>query len=109
VETSLTLGAGNTQVLWLVFCASAAPIYSSFRILYDIGWTYVILAEVVNSRRGVGYMIEAARKFLDFDRVYAGIIAIGLAAFIFRWILRSSEKLLFPWLRAPKAARKGEA
>ena len=109
VETSLTLGAGKKQVLWLVFCASAAPIYSSFRILYDIGWTYVILAEVVNSRKGVGYMIEAARKFLDFDRVYAGIIAIGLAAFAFRWILRSSEKLLFPWLRVPKSARKGAA
>lgn len=118
IETALTLGANHRQILWLVFRASLPPIYSSFRILYDIGWTYVILAEVVNSRRGVGYMIEAARKFLEFDRVYAGIIAIGLAAFAFRWLLRSSEKLLFPWQRvvrlaeataAPVKSKKGAA
>lgn len=119
IETALTLGANQRQILWLVFRASFAPVYSSFRILYDIGWTYVILAEVVNSRKGVGYMIEAARKFLAFDRVYAGIIAIGLAAFLFRWVLRSSEKLLFPWQRvtrladasgaSAKSAKKGRA
>ena len=42
---------------------------------------------MVNARKGVGYMVEAARKVLDFERVYAGIIAIGLAAFLFRWLL----------------------
>ncbi len=109
IETALTLGAKKLQVLWLVFCASFPPIYGSFRILYDIGWTYVILAEVVNSRKGIGYMIESARKFLDFDRVYAGIIAIGLAAFLFRWLLKMSEHWLFPWQKvATRAAGKEE-
>lgn len=62
----------------------------------------MILAEIVNSRKGVGYMIEAARKMLDFDRVYAGIIAIGVAAFLFRWLLKQSEQWLFPWQRVSK-------
>lgn len=97
IETAVTLGANRLQVLWVIFCASFPSIYGSFRILYDIGWTYVILAEMVNSRKGVGYMIETARKFLNFDLVYAGIIAIGLAAFLFRWLLKLSEKWLFPW------------
>jgi len=56
----------------------------------------VILAEIVNARRGVGYMVEAARKVLDFDRVYAGIIAIGIAAFLFRWLLTVFEKGTLP-------------
>ncbi len=46
----------------------------------------MILAEMLNARKGVGYMVEAARKVLDFDRVYAGIIAIGIAAFLFRFL-----------------------
>jgi len=54
---------------------------------------------MVNARKGVGYMVEAARKVLDIDRVYAGIIAIGLAAFLFRWILTLLERQLFPWRR----------
>lgn len=99
LETAFTLGAKTHHALWLLFRASFPGIFSSFRILYDIGWTYVILAEMVNSRKGVGYMVEAARKVLDFERVYAGIIAIGVAAFLFRWLLKVLEQKLFPWQR----------
>ncbi len=97
LETAYTLGAKMPQTLWLMFRASFPGVFGSFRILYDIGWTYVILAEMVNARKGVGYMIEAARKVLDFERVYAGIIAIGVAAFLFRWLLTVAEAKLFPW------------
>jgi NitT/TauT family transport system permease protein len=99
IETALTLGAKRRNLLWLMFRASFPAIFGSFRILYDIGWTYVILAEMVNARKGVGYMVEAARKVLDYDRVYAGIIAIGLAAFFFRYLLTLLEAWLFPWRR----------
>ena len=103
LETAYTLGAKRRHVLWLMFRASFPAIFSSFRILYDIGWTYVILAEMVNARKGVGYMVEAARKVLDFERVYAGIIAIGIAAFLFRFLLTLLERRLFPWRQAAPA------
>jgi ABC-type nitrate/sulfonate/bicarbonate transport system permease component len=100
LETAYTLGAKRRHALWLLFRASFPAVFGSFRILYDIGWTYVILAEMVNARKGVGYMVEAARKVLDFERVYAGIIAIGIAAFLFRCLLTFLERRLFPWRRA---------
>ncbi len=104
LETAYTLGARRRHALWLIFRASFPAIFGSFRILYDIGWTYVILAEMVNARKGVGYMVEAARKVLDFERVYAGIIAIGLAAFLFRTLLAWLERRLFPWRRTVRPA-----
>src|SRR5271167_5010998 len=104
LETAYTLGAKRRQILWLIFRASFPGIFGSFRILYDIGWTYVILAEMVNARRGVGYMVEAARKVLDFERVYAGIIAIGFAAFLFRAFLTFLERRLFPWRQVSRPA-----
>ena len=100
LETAYTLGAKKRHALWLIFRACFPSIFASFRILYDIGWTYVILAEMVNARKGVGYMVEAARKVLDFERVYAGIIAIGIAAFLFRFLLTFLERKLFPWRKA---------
>ncbi len=103
LETAYTLGAKRRHALALIFRASFPSIFGSFRILYDIGWTYVILAEMVNARKGVGYMVEAARKVLDFERVYAGIIAIGIAAFLFRCLLTFLERRLFPWRRAARA------
>src|SRR5215467_2655997 len=102
LETAYTLGAKRRHALWLIFRASFPSIFASFRILYDIGWTYVILAEMVNARKGVGYMVEAARKVLDFERVYAGIIAIGIAAFLFRFLLTFVEGRLFPWRRVSR-------
>jgi ABC-type nitrate/sulfonate/bicarbonate transport system permease component len=109
LETAYTLGAKQGHALWLVFRASFPAIFASFRILYDIGWTYVILAEMVNARKGVGYMVEAARKVLDFERVYAGIIAIGVAAFLFRFLLTFLERRLFPWRQAAGALAGGGA
>jgi NitT/TauT family transport system permease protein len=103
LETAYTLGAKRRHALWLIFRACFPAIFASFRILYDIGWTYVILAEMVNARKGVGYMVEAARKVLDFERVYAGIIAIGIAAFLFRFLLTFLEGKLFPWRKTSGA------
>lgn len=104
LETAWTLGAKRRHIVWLLFRASFPPIFGSFRILYDIGWTYVILAEMVNARKGVGYMVEAARKVLDFERVYAGIIAIGIAAFLFRFLLSFLDARLFPWRKVSRQA-----
>jgi ABC-type nitrate/sulfonate/bicarbonate transport system permease component len=106
LETAYTLGAKKYQVLWLMFRASFPGIFSSFRILYDIGWTYVILAEIVNRSKGVGAMVQSAYEFHRPDLVYAGIIAIGVAAFLFRFALTLLEKVLFPWRQAtePSAA-----
>jgi hypothetical protein len=61
---------------------------------------------MVNARKGVGYMVEAARKVLDFERVYAGIIAIGIAAPA-RW-LRPDGALSVP-LEAAGPAGVGTA
>src|SRR5258708_28323588 len=84
LETAYTLGARRHQVLWLMFRASFPGIFSSFRILYDIGWTYVILAENVNLSKGVGAIVQSAYEFHRPDLVYAGLIAIGVATVPFR-------------------------
>ena len=109
LETAYTLGAKRYQVIWLMFRASIPGIFSSFRILYDIGWTYVILAEIVNRKKGVGAMVQSAYEFHQPDLVYAGIIAIGVAAFLFRAILALSERALFPWRRATQPSTESSA
>jgi len=109
LETAYTLGAKRYQVMWLMFRASIPGIFSSFRILYDIGWTYVILAEIVNRKKGVGAMVQSAYEFHQPDLVYAGIIAIGVAAFIFRFMLTLSERALFPWRRVTQASTDSSA
>jgi ABC-type nitrate/sulfonate/bicarbonate transport system permease component len=109
LETAYTLGAKRYQVMWLMFRASFPGIFSSFRILYDIGWTYVILAEIVNRKKGVGAMVQSAYEFHQPELVYAGIIAIGVAAFLFRALLTVGEKLLFPWRQVTESSTASSA
>ena len=109
LETAYTLGAKRYQVLWLMFRSALPGIFSSFRILYDIGWTYVILAEIVNRSKGVGAMVQSAYEFHRPELVYAGIIAIGVAAFLFRAILSLLERVLFPWRQVTQAASDSAA
>lgn len=104
LETAYTLGAKKLQVLWLMFRASFPGVFSSFRILYDIGWTYVILVEIVNRKKGVGAMVQSAYELHQPELVYAGIIAIGVAAFLFRFLLTLLEKVLFPWRQVAQAS-----
>jgi ABC-type nitrate/sulfonate/bicarbonate transport system permease component len=109
LETAYTLGARRYQVLWLMFRASFPGIFSSFRILYDIGWTYVILVEIVNRKKGVGAMVQSAYELHQPELVYAGIIAIGVAAFLFRFLLTLMEKGLFPWRQVAPATESRSA
>ena len=46
LETAYTLGASRAQVLWLMFRASFPSIFSSFKILYDIGWIFRVNASL---------------------------------------------------------------
>ena len=109
LETAYTLGAKRYQVLWLMFRASFPAVFSSFRILYDIGWTYVILVEIVNRKKGVGAMVQSAYELHQPELVYAGIIAIGVAAFLFRFLLTLMEKVLFPWRQVAPATESHSA
>src|SRR6516225_4051850 len=109
LETAYTLGANKLQVLWLMFRASFPGVFSSFRILYDIGWTYVILVEIVNRKKGVGAMVQSAYELHQPELVYAGIIAIGVAAFLFRFLLTLLERVLFPWRQVAPATESHSA
>src|SRR5215470_3804011 len=78
VQTALTLGASRFQVITSVLLPAAMPdIFDSFRVMNAISWTYVILAEFVNTTRGLGYLIKLAGDRLKIADMFAGIIIIG--------------------------------
>lgn len=98
VQTALTLGASRWQVIRTVLLPAAMPdIFDSFRVMNAIAWTYVILAEFVNAREGLGYMIQLAGSHLHTDEVFSGVIVIGVIGLLTDWVIRLMNKLLFRW------------
>jgi NitT/TauT family transport system permease protein len=98
VQTALTLGASRLQVVTTVLIPHALPeIFDSFRVMNAISWTYVILAEFVNAREGLGFMIQLAGNHLKTAQVFSGIIVIGLIGLGTDGLIRGLNRILFRW------------
>ena len=100
LQTAVTLGATRGQLVRHVLIPGSLPaIGEALRVMNGIGWTYVILAEIVNARYGLGHLITVAGKRSHVDQIFAGvlvILAIGVAT---DWIIRLVNRQLFAWKR----------
>ena len=79
LETAYTLGAKPWQAIMRVLVPAAWPgIFEACRVIYGVGWTYVILAELINAKYGLGYLITIAYKRGNIDQAYALVLVILL-------------------------------
>ncbi len=98
VQTALTLGATRRQAMWTVLIPAALPdIFDSFRVMNAISWTYVILAEIVNARQGLGAIIQIAGEHTHTDEVFAGILVIGVIGLLTDVLIRTFNNYVFAW------------
>ncbi len=98
LEAARTLGAGGREVLTLVLLRSAMPaMFDTLRITLGWAWTYLVVAELVAANSGLGYAILKAQRFLQTDRIFVGIILIGLIGLCTDQFLRWMHRRLFPW------------
>ena len=99
IEAAQTMGATRGEVLSLVVFQSAKPaLLDTLRVTMGWAWTYLVVAELVAANSGLGYAILKAQRFLQTDKIFAGILLIGAIGLAmdqgFRWLHRRS----FPWL-----------
>jgi NitT/TauT family transport system permease protein len=101
VEAARTLGASGREVVLLVLLRSAMPaMFDTLRITLGWAWTYLVVAEMVAANSGLGYAILKAQRFLQTDRIFVGIIVIGLIGLGTDQFLRWAHRRLFPWAAA---------
>jgi NitT/TauT family transport system permease protein len=98
IEAAQTMGATRAEVIEQVIIPSAKPaLLDTLRITMGWAWTYLVVAELVAANSGLGYAIIKAQRFLQTDKIFAGIILIGAMGLAidqcFRWVHRAA----FPW------------
>ncbi|MDA0991974.1 MAG: ABC transporter permease, partial [Verrucomicrobia bacterium] len=75
IEAAQTLGASRPEIVNLVLLPSAKPaLLDTMRITMGWAWTYLVVAELVAANSGLGYSILKAQRFLQTDKIFAGII-----------------------------------
>jgi NitT/TauT family transport system permease protein len=101
LRTAYTLGASRWQVIRRVLVPVALPeIWHSMRLAFGIGWTYLVLAEVVVKAGGLGDVIDTARRRAMSGRVYLVIVIITLIAWIADILWVRTGAILFPYKRS---------
>jgi NitT/TauT family transport system permease protein len=98
LQTATTLGASRWQLVRHVLVPGSLPaIGEALRVMNGIGWTYVILAEIVNARLGLGHIITVAGKRSHVDQIFAGVLVILFIGVVTDAMIRIANKQLFAW------------
>ena len=98
IDTAYTLGANRRQILLRVVVPAAMPhIWDGMRLMMGVGWTTIVIAELVAAQQGIGAMIIEARRFLQTDKIIVGICTIGFLGMICDYTFRFFGKRLFQW------------
>jgi len=99
IEAAQTLGASKGEVLTLVLVPGAKPaLLDTLRVTMGWAWTYLVVAELVAANSGLGYAILKAQRFLQTDKIFGGIILIGLIGLVTDQLFRALHRAAFPWM-----------
>ncbi len=98
LNAARTLGATTVQRYRLVLFPAALPgIMDAFRVTMGWAWTYLVVAEMVAASSGLGYVILKSQRFLATDKIFSGLILIGLIGLITDLFFRILSKIIVPW------------
>lgn len=81
----------------LILPAALPHILLGVRLSLGIAWLGLVVAELMGSSSGVGYMIMDARQFSQTDKVFVGIIIFAVVGKMTDSFVRLLEKQLLKW------------
>lgn len=98
-QTAITLGATTWQRIKHVYIPSvASKLSDDVRVLVAISWTYIIVAEMINSSSGgVGALCYNSARQSRIDKVFAILLVIIVVGFIQDKIFEKIDKIAFPY------------
>jgi NitT/TauT family transport system permease protein len=100
IEAAQTLGASRSELITQVILPSAKPaLLDTLRVTMGWAWTYLVVAELVAANSGLGYAILRAQRFLQTDKIFAGILLIGLIGLATDQAFRLLHRWAYPWVR----------
>jgi NitT/TauT family transport system permease protein len=102
LDVSYTLGAGRRAVVTQVLIPATLPgVFDTLRVTLGWAWTYLVVAELVAANKGLGYFILSSMRGLFTDRIFLGIMTIGLLGLITDQLFKVLRARLLPWAANP--------
>jgi len=98
-EAATMLGAPRQALIFRVLWPAALPqVFDSYRVAIGWAWTYLIVAEIVGARTGIGFYIIKAQRYLMVPQIFAAMIIIGVLGLGTDLLMSALHRRLFPWV-----------
>ena len=97
LKMALNQGANNVQLIQTIVLPYSIPhMITSIRLALGIAWIVLVPAEFLGVSSGLGYLINDARDTMEYDKLMAVIIAIGILGFILDRVFQNLQHR-FSW------------
>jgi len=102
-ESARTLGLKGLKLIYkITIPASLSNLLNTVRITFAWAWSYLLVAEVVNATRGIGYLVIQSYRVLNMERLVVLLIVIGIFGILTDNILKFARITICPWLKNDK-------
>ncbi len=103
LKTAYTLGATKGQAVSRVLLPISWPdIWQAMRLGFGVGWSYILLAEMVDVGRGLGGIIITSQRRGPREHIYLVLVFIVLVAFLTDKVWATVGRWLFPYRGAKR-------
>jgi len=104
VQMAQIAGASERQVARHIVLPNAIPnVIAGLRIALPYGIGAAVIAELISSNRGLGYLVQVGAMNFDTTQVFVAILAATLIVHGVDGVVAGVEKFLMRWRPAPKA------
>lgn len=98
IDTGFTIGMSKLQTIWRIQIPASLPgVLNSYIMMYGIGFTYIAVAETINAKYGLGYIIQQSSSRGRTDLVFMAIIVIMIISVVFDYVSKWLVRKIFKW------------
>jgi NitT/TauT family transport system permease protein len=98
LKTAYTLGASQSEAVSRVLLPIAWPeIWQAMRLGFGVGWSYILLAEMVDIGSGIGGIIITSQRRGPREHIYLVLAMIVVVAFFTDRLWAGVGRFLFPY------------
>lgn len=108
VTVARSMRATRWQMMSRVLLPAAIPtVLSAFRVGGALVIVGIVVAEMLTSSEGIGYLITRYRTLLDSPRVFAGILVVVALVFAFDGLVKLFERRTRHWRLSTRSGETG--
>jgi ABC-type nitrate/sulfonate/bicarbonate transport system permease component len=100
LDTARVSGLGPAATVARVIVPAALPqVFAGIRVALGIALIMMVISELLAANNGLGAFIQRNQRLFNTANVYAGVLVIGLLAWVFTAAMLRLEKRVLRWHR----------